>query len=77
MASTYPLSHSVGQELSAPAQRASVAAKPAKRSFWRTIYDAMIHAQARRADREIARLFGNGKFTDNAERTVYRRYLGI
>ena len=80
MASTYPLSNSIGQELSAPAQRTSVAPKsvtPAKRSVWRAVYDAMIHAQSRRAEREIARVLGNGRFTDSAERAAYRRYLDV
>ena len=75
MASTYPLSHSRGQELSAPALRTSAA--PAKRSFLRALYDAMINAQSRRAEREIARYLGTGRFTDSAERDAYRRYLDI
>ena len=73
MASTYPLSNSLGQELSAPAQRKN--GTPAKRSLGRAIYDALVQAQSRRAEREIAKYFNTATFTDSTERTAYRRYL--
>ena len=43
--------------------------------FWRWFFDAMLESRQRQADREIARYLTNGKFTDEAEREIERRYL--
>ena len=37
--------------------------------------DAMMQSRQRQADREIARYLNNGKFTDEAEREIERRFL--
>jgi hypothetical protein len=43
--------------------------------FFRWFLDAMMHSRRRQADREIARYLDNGKFTDEAEREIERRFL--
>ncbi len=43
--------------------------------FFRVFIDAMLHSRQRQADREIARYLTNGKFTDEAEREIERRFL--
>jgi len=47
----------------------------ARRGFFRWFFDAMMHSRQRQADREIARYLNNGKFTDEAEREIERRFL--
>ena len=47
----------------------------AKPGFFRWFFDAMMHSRQRQADREIARYLDNGKFTDEAEREIERRFL--
>jgi hypothetical protein len=37
--------------------------------------DAMMLARQRQAEREIARYLNNGKFTDQVEREIERRFL--
>lgn len=70
MASTYPLSNTAAHELAAaPAIKASV------RPFWNRLFDALVEAQTRRAEREIARYLSTGPFTDAAERAAFDRYL--
>jgi hypothetical protein len=53
-------------------------AKPARRPFWSRVFDALIAAQQRRADREIARyLATHGHLlSDDAEREIMRRLAG-
>lgn len=47
-----------------------------KPSLWRRWLDAMLTAQQRRADREIARyLAARGGITDDIEREIERRFL--
>ena len=47
-----------------------------KPSLWRRWLDAMLTAQQRRADREIARyLATRGGITDDIEREIERRFL--
>jgi hypothetical protein len=47
-----------------------------KRSLWRRWLDAFVHAQQRRADREIARYLATcGRITDSTEREIERRFL--
>jgi hypothetical protein len=43
--------------------------------FFRWFFDAMMYSRQRQADREIARYLNNGKFTDEAEREIERRFL--
>lgn len=43
--------------------------------FFRWFVDAMMLSRQRQADREIARYLNNGKFTDEAEREIERRFL--
>ena len=47
----------------------------AKPGFFRLFFDALMHSRQRQADREIARYLDNGKFTDEAEREIERRFL--
>ena len=47
-----------------------------QRSLWRRWFDAIMAAQQRRADREIARYIATrGGITDSTEREVERRFL--
>ena len=54
-----------------------IAETPAKArpGFFRWLADAMMLSRQRQADREIARYLNNGKFTDEAEREIERRFL--
>ena len=54
------------------ATKTPVRARP---GFFRWLADAMMLSRQRQADREIARYLGNGKFTDEAEREIERRFL--
>ena len=47
----------------------------ARSGFFRWFFEAMMHSRQRQADREIARFLSNGKFTDEAEREIERRFL--
>ena len=52
--------------------------KPAKKAgFWHGFWQAVVDARMRQAEREIARYLGGngGKFTDEAEREIERRFL--
>jgi hypothetical protein len=52
-------------------------AKPVRRSILARIYNAIIEAQTRRAEREIARyLSSQGALTDEVEREIMRRISG-
>jgi len=52
-------------------------AKPARKPFWTRIMDALVTAQQRRAEREIARyLATRGPLTDEVEREIMRRLSG-
>jgi hypothetical protein len=46
-------------------------------SFWQRLLAAMMASRQRQAEREIARYLRNhgGKFTDEAEREIERRFL--
>jgi hypothetical protein len=46
-----------------------------RRGFFRWLADAMMQSRHRHAEREIARYLSNGKFTDEAEREIERRFL--
>ena len=46
-----------------------------RRGFFRRFFEAMMQSRQRHADREIARYLNNGKFTDEAEREIERRFL--
>jgi hypothetical protein len=50
---------------------------PAKRSLFGRIIDSMMAARMRQAEREVARYLADtgGKFTDEAEREIERRFL--
>ena len=45
------------------------------RGFFRWLFEAMMQSRQRHAEREIARYLKNGKFTDEAEREIERRFL--
>ena len=47
----------------------------ARPGFFRGFIDAMMHSRQRQADREIAYYLNNGKFTDEVEREIERRFL--
>jgi hypothetical protein len=47
----------------------------ARPGFFRWFFEAMMHSRQRQADREIAHFLNNGKFTDEAEREIERRFL--
>ena len=53
--------------------------KPARPGLWSRLVKAMTEAQVRRAEREIALYLqhGGGKFTDEAEREIERRFLSF
>jgi hypothetical protein len=53
-----------------------IAPRP-KRNIWLRLADAIEQANIRRAEREIARYLrrSGGKFTDEAEREIERRFL--
>ena len=42
---------------------------------FRWLAKAMMESRRRQAEREIARYLGNGKFTDETEREIERRFL--
>jgi hypothetical protein len=46
-----------------------------RRGFFRWLADAVMQSRQRQAEREIARYLSNGKFTDEAEREIERRFL--
>jgi len=46
-----------------------------RRGFFRWLADGMVQSRHRHAEREIARYLSNGKFTDEAEREMERRFL--
>lgn len=48
-----------------------------KRRLWRRIFQAMMEARQRQAEREIARYIerNGGKFTDSLERQIEHRFL--
>jgi hypothetical protein len=52
----------------------TAAPKAARRGLWRRLFDAMITARQRQAEREIAHYLHNigGKFTDETEREIER-----
>ncbi len=55
----------------------TAAAKPARKPLLKRIYDAFVAAQARRADREIARYVATrGPLSDELEREIMRRLAG-
>lgn len=60
----------------APAKAAAKVAP--KRGFFARLMDAMMAARMRQAEREIALYLDHtgGKFTDDAEREIERRFLG-
>jgi hypothetical protein len=53
------------------------APQPAKRGLIRRAFDALERANMRRAEREVARYLrrSGGKFTDETERDLERRFL--
>jgi hypothetical protein len=66
-----------------PAQRpaltpAARTSPPAKAGFLHRIFDALVAARTRQAEREIARYLATtqGKFTDQMERDIERRLIG-
>ena len=50
-------------------------AKPARPSFWRRAYEAMVDSQQRRAEREVARYLAShgGLLTDDMEREIMQK----
>jgi hypothetical protein len=46
-----------------------------RRGFFGWLVEAMMRSRQRHAEREIARYLNNGKFTDEAEREIERRFL--
>ena len=47
----------------------------ARPGFFRWLANAMMQSRQRQADREIARYLDGGKFTDETEREIERRFL--
>ena len=49
-----------------------------RRPFWRRVYDGIVAAQQRRAEREIAAYLAShgGVFTDDTEREIMQRLSG-
>ena len=54
------------------------AGAPARKPFWRRLFDAMVAAQQRRAEREIAAVLARrgGLLSDDAEREIMHRLSG-
>jgi hypothetical protein len=50
-------------------------AKAPRKSIWRRLFDGLVEAQQRRAEREIARFLAShgGLLTDEMEREIMRR----
>jgi DNA primase catalytic subunit len=46
-----------------------------RRGFFRWLADAIMLSRQRQAEREIARYLSGGKFTDETEREIERRFL--
>jgi hypothetical protein len=46
-----------------------------RRGFFSRLFDAMMHARQRQAEREIAYYLRGTKFTDEAEREIERRFF--
>jgi hypothetical protein len=46
-----------------------------KRGFFRRLANAIYVSRQRQVEREIARYLQNGKFTDEAEREIERRFF--
>ena len=61
-----------------PAARTSEAAATERPGFWRRVFDRMIAAQQRRAEREIAAYLKShgGLLTDDMEREIGERLAG-
>lgn len=59
------------------ASRDLIAETPAyaRTGLFRWLADAIMYSRQRQADREIARYLNSGKFTDEAERKIERRFL--
>ena len=59
-------------------QSATSAKLPAKRGFWKRLVDAVAESNRLRAEREIALYLrhSGGKFTDETEREIERRFIG-
>jgi hypothetical protein len=59
------------------ATRNFVAETPARTrpGLFRWLATAMMESRRRQAEREIARYLANGKFTDETEREIERRFL--
>jgi hypothetical protein len=57
---------------------ASTEAKPARKPFWRSVYEAMMAQRERRAEREIAAYIERhgGRLTDDMEREMMRHLNG-
>ena len=57
--------------------REDTATKRDGRGLWRRLFDAMIEARQRQAEREIALYLQRtgGKFTDEIEREIGRRFI--
>jgi len=57
---------------------ADKAAGAPRQGFWRRAFDAMVAAQQRRAEREVAAYLSSrgGLFTDDMEREIMRRLSG-
>jgi hypothetical protein len=56
---------------------AAPAVEPARKSIWRRMFDGLVEAQQRRADREIARFLAShgGLLTDEMEREMMQRLI--
>jgi len=46
-----------------------------RRGFFQWFFEAIMQSRQRHAEREIARYLNNGKFTDESEREIERRFL--
>jgi hypothetical protein len=60
-----------------PATRGFVSDKPERKrtGFFRWLANAIYVSRQRQVEREIARYLQNGKFTDEAEREIERRFF--
>jgi hypothetical protein len=71
---TYSHNTAIGAEPEAVAKTA----RTSRQGFWRRAFDAMVAAQQKRAEREVAAYLSSrgGLFTDDMEREIMQRLSG-
>jgi hypothetical protein len=60
-----------------PARARGVTQSPTRKPLLRRIIDALMEAQARRAEREVAQFLRTRAWNDETEREIERRFMGL